>query len=287
MICQLINMKFPQSVLEGRLVGWAITSRKRQYFGMFGDNTDQRWTRYSCCVPVLTLSVVFCACFSHTVLCQFILWQLPSWRVCVHMCVQCICMRAWACVCSVQSPPRGRGGLCWSHRTTATTHCPPPHPTTPLALCSSPGWQPWNRATHHRLCPSPSSPNTHTHTRKQIQTQKTLSTPHPHALGRSIQLFAFHLTRALEEPYFLKKTQYSAPSQNSSYFLCVNVCALACVRARAHMYALMYVRMYSCSWMTVHRCEKQRERRRRKRNVSFAWLEGCLEGWETFDRSLR
>lgn len=33
--------------------------------------------------------------------------------------------------------------------------------------------------------------------------------PPPPALCRSIQLYAFHLTRALEEPHFLKKTQYS------------------------------------------------------------------------------
>lgn len=124
--------------------------------------------------------------------------------LCVCVCVF-VCIRVCACVRAVHSPPRGQGVTLepQGHRDISL----PPSltvPRTPLAFCSSPGWQPCIRQTHTDTgsAPPPTPARTHTHT--------PLASPPP-ARGRSIQLFAFHLTRALEELCFLKKTQYSIP----------------------------------------------------------------------------
>lgn len=133
--------------------------------------------------------------------------QTSAGNVCRRVC-------AWVCVCVLYILHREARGLRWNHGATATTRRPPPRsPHTPLAFCSSPGWQPCIRQTHsHRLCcKPPASESTHTHIR--------LHQPPP-ALGRSIQLFAFHLTTALEELRFLKKTQYSIPSPGSLFCMC-------------------------------------------------------------------
>lgn len=87
--------------------------------------------------------------------------------VCAHVCV-------FGCVYVLYILHWGARGLRWSHGTTATTHCP--RPPGPLALCSSPGWQPCIRATHHRLCPSPLHP---THTQTNSNSQDSLHPPPP------------------------------------------------------------------------------------------------------------
>lgn len=68
---------------------------------------------------------------------------------------------------------------------------PLPAPPVPLLLAWLP--DPHRADTPQALLPTPTP-------------------PHPRALGRSIQLFSFHLTRAGEEPYFLKKN----PIQNAA-----------------------------------------------------------------------
>lgn len=118
--------------------------------------------------------------------------------ICVHTCLRvCTC-----CTFSTEGPGGYAGATGPPRHLTAPLPHSPPYPSGLLLLA-------WLAALHqadthrHRLCP-PTNPcqNTHTHT--------PLASPPP-ARGRSIQLFAFHLTRALEELCFLKKTQYSIP----------------------------------------------------------------------------
>lgn len=134
---------------------------------------------------------------------------------------------------------------CWVTRCTFSSEGPanpsdklptaslPPFPEAqPLALCSSPGWQPCLGTTRHH---HPTLPLHTQHTKQTNSNSQHSLQPPPPSRGRSIWLFAFHLTRASQEPHFLKKTQYSSlsPSQGSSSSLCVNahvcVCAYICI----------------------------------------------------------
>lgn len=109
----------------------------------------------------------------------------------------CVCV----CAHAVHSPLRGQERLHWSHEATATILCPPP-------------------------TSSPSSPSPRLAARHTSGRHTTGFAPHPHprALGRSMELFSFHLTRAGEEPYFLKKTQYSTQHSLSGYCVCPCIC---------------------------------------------------------------
>ncbi|MEQ2249566.1 hypothetical protein ILYODFUR_030712 [Ilyodon furcidens] len=135
-----------------------------------------------------------------------------------------VCRRLCVCVCVLYTLHQEARGLRWNHGATATTHCPPfaaPRPLWPFAprLAGSPASE-RHTDTHthsHRLCKPLLHQSQHTHTQKH---KASPPPPPPPALGRSIQLFAFHLTRALEELRFLKKTQYSTPSQGSLFFMC-------------------------------------------------------------------
>lgn len=109
--------------------------------------------------------------------------------VSVHVCVHR--RRDWVCVHTVHSPLRGQERLHWNFKATATTLCAPPWPPNSPTL---------------RLAARPTS-SRHT----------TGFAPHPRAFGRSMRLFSFHLTRAGEESYFLKKTQYSTQHSLSGY----------------------------------------------------------------------
>lgn len=128
-----------------------------------------------------------------------------------------------------------------------TAHSPPPPRSTPFG----PLLLAWLAALlRDDMAPPPyPSPPHPTHTKQTNSNSQHSLQPPPPSRSRSIWLFAFHLTRASQEPHFLKKTQYSSLSLSLSGQLILTVCKCT------YMCVCAYVFIHWCMSPCAHACE--------------------------------
>lgn len=161
----------------------------------------------------------------------------------------CVCMHVGQRVCvpctsSAEGPANPSDKL-----PTASPHPPRSRPFGSLLLA-------WLAALlQDNPAPPPyNSPPHPTHTKQTNSNSQHSLQPPPPSRGRSIWLFAFHLTRASQEPHFLKKTQYSSLSLSllgqliltvcKCVCVCVNACVCVCMCIYVHMYVYTDVRLH-------------------------------------------